>query len=852
MTIFDPLTTHDCGAIASEPCGGSTGSTYWRNPFPGNVIPQNRISPIGAKILGYYPAENVIGALTNNFVASGNLGRYWYNQPSARWDHVFGQNDKFYALYTFQHGYEFRSSSGYPKPAAQGNTDNERTDNNLIMDWTHVVNATTVLDVRASYGRFTQLSPGYNDQALKLTSKEFGMTKMPHAPTYPNDTVPRFTMGGYQVLFGSGGPLSTWSPRNQWNFAPSLTMTRGSHTIRAGIEFNYYAVGNGGTGNSQGIFTFDSGLTRQASGRSLNATDQFNSIATLLLGLPSSGQIEHADTYYWSRPYYAAYLQDDWKVTKKLSLNIGLRYDVQIPFLERYNRRNRGFDILTKNPLSDQILAKWAVEKKAYDATNPKFPYPDAPSVLTGQWLFLGANGQSARMYDTDWTNFGPRFGLAYRILPKTVLRTGVGVFYKSPTGTQGSNGFSQSTSYTANTFDPKTPSACANSACVNGPPTGPYSLVDPFPQGIASPLKAAGGAMTAIGNGVGYEPAKYRVPRTYQYSLGFQHELPKGIVAEISFSGNSQIFETYGFDMNWPSGEAGLALQNKAIADTTFYSTTVNNPFYGILPATSGRGANQTISRQSLMQLYPLWGGMSNNGMQAANFRSEELQAKVEKRAFGDSNSAAGIMTWVFSWTFGKEYERNHRLGAGWNTSEPLVYELSNTDKTHNISFSGVWDVPFGKGRRFANSSRVAHAVLGNWRADWILTYVSGYPTGWPDLINYCGTWTAKTQDENHYFNNDKTCYVQRPSNTLRVLPDRFPGTIRDPQKPILNAAVEKEIKFHERYKVTLRGEMFNVANSAIRPGPNTSFTSQDFGVLPKSQLNFPRFAQLAAKFFF
>ena len=294
------------------------------------------------------------------------------------------------------------------------------------------------------------------------------------------------------------------------------------------------------------------------------------------------------------------------------------------------------------------------------------------------------------------------------------MLRTGVGVFYKSPTGTQGSNGFSQSTSYTANAFDPKTPSACANNACVNGPPTGPYSLVDPFPQGIASPLKAAGGAMTAIGNGVGYEPAKYRIPRTYQYSLGFQQELPKGMVAEISFSGNSQIFETYGFDMNWPSGEAGLALQNKAIADTTFYSATVNNPFYGILPATSGRGANQTISRSSLMQLYPLWGGMSNNGMQAANFRSEELQVKVEKRAFGGSNSAAGILTWVFSWTFGKEYERNHRLGAGWNTSEPLVYELSNTDKTHNISFSGVWDVPFGKGRKFANSSKLAHAVLG------------------------------------------------------------------------------------------------------------------------------------------
>ncbi|HKA01464.1 MAG TPA: carboxypeptidase regulatory-like domain-containing protein, partial [Candidatus Solibacter sp.] len=677
MTVYDPLTTHDCkpgtGGPETEPCSGNSGSTYWRNPFPGNVIPQNRISPIGQKILGYYPAENVIGALPNNFVASSNLGRYWYNQPSIRWDHVFGVNDKFYALYTFQHGYEYRSSTGYPKPAAQGNTDNERTDNNIIMDYTHVLNATSVLDVRASFGRFTQLTPGYNDQALKITAKDFGMTKMPHSPTSSLETVPAFRINPYQPIFGNGQPLGTWSPRNQLNFAPSLTLTRGTHTIRAGFEFNYYAVGNGGTGTSQGFFTFDSGWTRQATGRSLTSTDQFNAVASVLLGLPASGTIEVANTYYWSRPYYAGYIQDDWKVTKKLSINVGLRYDVQIPFLERYNRRNRGFDILTKNPLSDQILAKWAAEKKAYDANNPKYPYPDPPAVLTGQWLFLGANGQPRRMYDTDWTNLGPRFGIAYRFLPKTVLRAGFGAFYKSPTNTQTSSGLSQSTGYTTNAFDPKFPSACNNGGCL-GAPTGPYSLVDPFPQGFASPLGAAGGALTAIGNGVsGYDPAHYKVPRTYQYSLGFQHELPWGIVAEVSFSGNSQVFETYGFDMNWPAGSAGLALQQKAIDDATFYSTSVNNPFYGILPITSSRGSSQTISRQSLMQLYPLWGGMTNNLMAAARYRSEELQTKVEKRAF---ENKGGVLTWVFSWTFGKEYEMNHRLGANWNTAEPLVYE--------------------------------------------------------------------------------------------------------------------------------------------------------------------------------
>ena len=852
MQIYDPLTTHDCQPTgAFEPCGGTTGSTYWRNPFPGNIIPKSRISPIGQKILSYYPSENVTGQLVNNFVASSNLGRYWYNQPMVRWDHVFGINDKFNVVYTFQHGYEYRSSSGYPKPAAQGNTDNERTDSNVIMSYTKILSPTTVLDLKASWGRFTQLTPGYNDQALQLTAKEFGMTQMIHAPTYSRDLVPRFTVSNYQTLFGSGGPLSAWSPRSTWDFTPSLTMTRGVHTIRAGFEYLYYAVGNGGVGNSNGVFTFDSSPTRQASGRSLTSTDSFNSIATVLLGIPTSASIDFNDTFYWTRPYFGFYINDDWKISNKLTLNMGIRYDVQVPFKERYNRRNSTFDTTTKNPLSDQIIAQWNTNKAAYDATNPKYPYPDAPAQLNGQWLFLGKNGQSERFYDTDWTNLAPRIGLAYRMTPKTVLRTGAGVFYKSPTGTQTANGFSQTTNYTTSLDGGRTPSACANGGCGNGPPTGPYSLVNPFPQGLAAPLQAAGGALVNIGNGVGFESRHYKVPRTYQYSFGFQRELPGAIVADVSYSGNFQVFETYGFDMNWPAGQAGLALQNQAIADPTFYSTTIANPFFGILPATSGRGASPTISRNGLLQQFPLWGGLTNNSIQAAHYRSDALQTKVEKRMLGDTKG--GAMTWVLSWTFGKEFEQNHRITAGWDTTQPLIKELSNSDKTHNFSLHGVWDLPIGRGKQLINiQNKTLDMVAGGWRVTGIFQYVSGYPTSWPDLINKCDAWTATAQDENHYFNNDKSCYTQRASNTLRTLPDRFAKDIRDPQRPQLNASVEKTIPISERYRLQFRGEMFNVTNTPIRPGPNTSLTSPDFGVLPKSQLNFPRFAQVSAKFQF
>lgn len=856
MTVYDPLTTHDCtvGTGGPEPCSGSRGSEFWRNPFPGNVIPKSRISPVGAKILSYYPRETVPGTLVQNYVSS-NTGRYYYNQPMVRFDHVFGPNDKFYAMYSGQDGYEYRAN--FPKPAAApGNVDNKRTFTNVIVNYTRVLSPTTVFDVRGSYYRFVQKTPGYNDQALKLTATgDFGMTKMVNPPTSKGDIVPGFTVGGYGQIFGNGSPLGTWTPETTFNFAPSLNMTRGRHNLRAGFDYKYRIIADGATGNSEGNFTFGAALTRQASGRNLTSTDQFNGIATALLGIPTAGSIAYNDTFYRTRPSYGVYLQDDWKLSPAVTLNLGLRYDISLPYLERFNRRTSGFDPYAAHPLGEQVLARWKANKAAWDAVpaNRRYPYPDPPAALTGRWLFAGVDGQPRRAFDTDFTNLAPRIGLAWRLGGKTVLRTGAGVFYENLDRNQGTVGFSQSTDYIASLDGGRTPSACASSACASGPPSGPYSLVDPFPQGYAVPLGAAGGPMVNVGNGVTFSPRRFKIPRTYQYSFGFQRELPFAIAADVSFSGNKQIFATYSFDMNWPEGAAGLALQNQAIADANFYQINMPNPFFGILPRTSSRGASPTISRSGLMQLFPLWGGMTNNGMQGASYRSEQLQMKLEKRSFGDGGGAAGVMTWIVSWTFGKEYEKNHRLGASWDTTQPLYYEISNQDKTHSFSFSGVWDLPFGKGRRWASGAAPAlDRIIGGWRADWILTYVSGYPLGWPNLQNFCGQWHAKVQNENSWFNNDKSCYAQQPSNTLRTLPDRFPGTIREHQAPQLNAAVSKDIRFGERFRLNLKGEGFNITNTPIRTNPNTDLNSADFGKLGFSQKNFPRFFQLAAKFYF
>ncbi|MBO0862527.1 MAG: TonB-dependent receptor [Chloracidobacterium sp.] len=834
ITVYDPLTTHRCGTEPGETAAFCGKQTFVRDPFPGNVIPKDRISPIGQKILSYYPAPNAGSptALNNNFVGN-TAGRYYYEQPMVRWDHVFSENDKFNVVWTYQRGYEYRDSTGFGKPDANGNTNNERRDINAILSWTHVISPTAVLDVRGSFGRFTQITPGYSD--LNLTATSLGMTDLVQSPSAPYDIAPQIN-GSYTRIFSSGSVLSR-TPFSQWNFTPSLSLTRGRHTLHTGFEFNYQVRGNYDTGVTS--FTFNQNWTQQFPQLRNGALDG-NGVASLLLGTPTSGSISDNDSTYRTRPYYAFYLQDDWKVNSRLSLNLGLRYEIQVPWKERFNRTNRGFDPTVISPLSDQILANWATLKAQYDATHPNdiYGYPAPPAAIYGSFLFPGQNGAPERLYDTDWTNVAPRIGVAWRVRENTVIRAGAGVYYQSTTQLGTTTGFSVTTPYTTSLDGGITPSAGL---------TGPFSLVNPFPNGIFLPQGASGGALTGIGGGISFDPAGYRVPRSYQYSLGIQQQLWRKFSAEVSYAGNYQNHIEIGYDINEP----GLANQNIAIADPNYYNRTLANPFFGVLPTTTGLGSSNTTNAGNLLRPFPIFsGGITNNLIQQGKYRSDALQVKIEQRDFGNAHGAAGVLTWTIAYTFSKAYEMNHRLNS-WDTAEPLIRELDNNDKPHTLSIYGVWDLPFGKNRRFLNSSRVVDAFLGNWRFTPIFTYVSGYPVGWPNWINNCGTWQATNQNEDHWINNDKSCLQQFPTNSLRTIPDRFPN-IRQPQAPQVNAALEKMFSINERYRFSFRVEAFNATNTPIRGGVDTDPNSQTFGQLPKSQNNFPRFFQLSGKFYF
>ena len=748
-------------------------------------------------------------------------------------------------MFTWQHGTENRDSTGFGPPASNGNISNERTDQNYIADYTRIISASTVFDARISFGRYTNNQPGWGDPTFLATNLGINGNC---APTISTCAAPAVNFsgtgsGGYTELFGNGNQLVNWYSFNTWDFVPNFTLNRGKHTLHLGGEVLYQARPSQNSGYASGYYNFNAGWTQQFSDTNQGTTDG-NAIASLLLGYPADARTEFQPAVYITRPYFAIYAQDDWKVSNRLTLNLGMRYEVQIPWLERYNRSIYGFDFNAVNPYSSAVLANWSKLAAQYNAANPNdlTGYPAPPSALIGGLTFAGVNGNPRRVNVTDWTNLAPRVGVAYRIDDKTVFRAGVGVFYRQQQNNLSTQyGYSFTTNFNTSLAQGLTPAAGAN-------PTGPYSLANPFPLGITAPTGNSLGLGTNVLNSISINNPQYRIPRTYQASIGFERQLPGQINLEVSYSFNREIYVPVSYNMD--NSPANLTQLSQAFANGNLLSHSLPNPFLGIIPASFGSLAtNPTVSFGQLTRNYPLFTGLTQNYIQVGHYRSDMLQVKAEKRVLGSTNS--GLLTFVFSYTFGKQMQADHRQN-NWDTAQPLTYEIDDGTKVHNLAFSGVWDLPIGRGRRFFNFNNPwAVQLAAGWRLDYILSYTSGFPVAWPGLQNYCGVWSSPNQNEYHWFNNNKSCYASLPPNILNPYQDRF-STIFQQQAPQLNAAIEKTTSVTEHVKLLLRLEAFNVTNTPIRGNPSTSFSDALFGQLPKTQKNFPRTLQLGGKIVF
>ena len=826
LTVYDPLTEHTCRVGADTAKGTACFGPYIRSPFPGNKIPKSRISPIGLNILNLYPAPNGPG-LTQNFIASGNTADYSYDQPLVRWDHIFTEKNRISAVAAFVHGREFNSNNGFPAPADTGNHISERTDQNYIAEWTHLLSASTVVNARLSFGRFTQFFPA-NSGVSAITAAELGIQNLPYPPTVTRGGAPAISLDSYSSIIGS---TYTWSSQNQWDLQPSLIHSHGRHVLHFGVEAVKAAVATGGPGSANGQFSFGRTWSNQFT-RGPRTGQDGNAVADLLLGLPASGYIDYNDSYYRTWPYYAIYLQDYWKVGPRLTLNLGLRYDVQIPLSERYNRLAAGFDFGVKNPLSDQVIARWNELKTQYDLTNPRYPYPAPPAAIYGGRTFTSK--QNTQAYQTDWTDIQPRLGMAWNFAPRTVLRMGAGIFYRTATQLNQSDGYNQRTNYTASLDGGVHPS---------GGLTGPYSLQDAFPRGIFSPTGSSLGAATNIGRPIIFDGTQRPIPRTYAYSAGIQRELPSNIFVEASYVGSQTVHDS----MSAQYGNPGYDQYVIGQQDPLYLNHRVPNPFAGILPSKSDLGAGATITAFNLVRAFPGFNGITETTNPWAKYRYDSFQVLAEKRIL--DSTTTGVFSFLLAYTFSKSFEASHRLNP-WNLAEKPVHELSQFDKPHTFAFSGLWELPVGWGRRWFNQGgRLTGVLMNGWTVDWILTYNSGYPVNIPDAVFNCASYQASGgQTAAHWFNNDRSCYSARGQYVLKNTLDRF-SNIRNPSAPQLHASVEKTFWITEKYSLQFRGESFNISNTPILATPVTDFKDPRFGQLPLQQANFPRFIQVAAK---
>jgi hypothetical protein len=830
ITIYDPATGVPC--VSKVTISGTCSSSFIREAFPGNVIPPSRISPIGRKILSYYPAPNAPG-FTQNFVFSNSTGKYHYDQPMFRWDRVVDSNDRVYALLTFQHGGEYRNQTGIPGEAVAGNINSERQNFNLITAWTRILSSSKVLDVRLSFGRFTQYFPN-TDQSSKVTAASLGMTGLIQAPTAPRPAPPRIIIDQFTDLFGNGGNYYTWSTDNQWNLAPTITMTRGSKTIKFGLDMVYAMQGTGNVGNPNGQFSFTRYGTQQypLSGA---ASTVGSGIADLLLGIPGAGLANWNDTYYRTWPYFGGFVQADWRVSRSLTLNLGLRYDVQIPFVERRNRVNDGFDLSTVSPVSPAVLGNWAKDQASYSSTAALYPNP--PAAIVGGKLFLPANG-TRRTYNTDWQDIQPRIGIAWSINQTTVLRTGFGIYHATATQGNYTDGFSQQTAYIRSNNSDQSPNAGL---------TGPYSLQNPFPNGLIQPSGPGLGLLTNIGNAVSFDGNQRPIPRTFQYSFGLQKRVPWAVLIDASYVGSQTVHTSVPYNLDY----LPLSVFLQGQAKSSLLDTNVPNPFYGVLPKNTTLGASANIAARYLYYPYPEFTSITESNNPWGKYRYDSLQLRVTKRFNGDK-VRAGALTTVFSYTFSKNFQAVNRLN-NWNPAEAPAHELAGYDKPQNLSFSGVWVLPLGrKGAWLHHVNPWVNGAVGGWSMNYIFTYNSGIPVSGINTLFLCDTVLTADQTHDHWFNNNKTCYKGYPNGYyLRNVPDRY-AWLRQMDNLTMNLSMAKTFDITEKWKFNLRGEAFNLMNHPLYGAPDTNYTDARFGMLPVAQQNFPRLVQVSAKILF
>jgi hypothetical protein len=820
--IYDPLSARPA----------STAGRIQRDPIPGNLIPTSRINPISRNYLGYYPLPNQAGDAQgrNNYI-SGNSRGDDFDSQTYRFDHQLTEAQRMFFRYTHNSRREFRGNwSGITGDDLRA-TGNYlfRINNGGTFDHVWTMSPTTILNWRAGFQRFNE--PNIRQHEGLFNPASLGFSAQTAALFGDASYFPRFDIAGYSAL---GEAIGGVTNHNIYSLQPTLTkvLGGGKHQLKVGYDGRAYRENSRGLGNAAGVYTFGNNYTRGPLDNA-PAAPIGQEFAAFLLGQPTGGSIDRNASRANQVMYHGIFVHDDWKITSRLTLNLGLRYEYEGGLTERYDRNTRSFDFTSASPIE-------AAAKTAYAAA----PIPQlAPSAFNvkGGLTFLGAGGR--QVWDPDANNFQPRIGFAYKLLPKTVLRGGWGI-YMVPIIIDGVNqsGFSQATNLV--------PTLDAGLTFV-------ANLSNPFPNGVLEPPGSRDGLATFLGRGISFTPEGVRNGLSQRFEFGMQQELPGRWLVEASYVGNRGYDLRVNTDLLGSTPRQYLSTSPERDQPTIdLLSANVTNPFRGLIPGTGLDGA--VTSRQQLLRPYPHFTGITTATFGGSS-TYHSAQFKAERR-FSQG------YTILMSYTLSDNMEKVSYLN-----SVDTEYEerLAGVNRRHRWVVSGIWELPFGRGRAIGSGMHpVANGIVGGWQVQGIGQLQTGGPlnfdanyifrgdrnsvviAGKPNIdlwFNSAGLGCNQAVAPNTGFD---LCNTRQLGSNYRTNPRQFPG-VQGQGLNLWDISAIKHFDLTERARLQFRAEFLNAFNHAQFNDPDRTPTNSNFGK-STSQQNLPRNIQLGLRLVF
>lgn len=780
ITIYDPSSTR----LVS-----GTTNTWTRDPFPNNVIPKERMNnPIVQKLLSYYPLPNVTGirGIYNNYIASPTR-KTSQDTFLARVDHTFGNNNKGFVR-VGRHAWTastplvnlaFPQSGTNGDPGAATNT-----------AWTGVLSDTWTIspNLLAEFrGNFV-----WSFYGTKLASEGFDVSSLGFPGSVVSQTGSKvFPQIGMDDESGLGLQNSAVDSDTEGSYQGQahLTWQHGVHTVKTGFEYRFVFLNQFRPLNPAGYFTFSRSYT-QGPDPTVAAVDQGWGFASFLLGAPDGGYITKDASATSSQKNIDAYINDDYRLTSKLTLNLGLRYDVLTGWTDRYNKLT-WFDPKTADPVTK----------------------------LPGVVQFAGVNGNPRAENDTVYTNFAPRFGFAYKLNDKTAIRGGYGLFWIT-----NSDGNVAGTGYQVTTSVYTGPPVAAP----NTPPAG-ASLSNPFSAGY---LPYPAPASSLVGQGIGAPWRPGTLPNHQDWNLSVQRSIASGTVVTAAYAGSRGEHLWYNLDRNAaPIEDLKLGSQ---------LTQQVKNPFAGMLQGSLGAS---TVSYSQLLRPFPQYTGVGwyHDSVGDSYYHAFTLQLQHQDRH--------GLF-WQLSYTLSKSINDipERYAGRAWTVVNPNNLAMSRAvaeyDRPNYLVTNYIYQLPFGPGHRMLGSGLASH-VIGNWQIAGVTTYGAGLPiiitapanTNLPGISAYADRLhdphLKSGQNPEHWF--DTSAYgVPAPYTTgtgNRVEPD-----LRGPAFGQWDMGLTRKQRFSENVNLELRLEAFNAFNNRALNAPDGGVTSGTFGEITSS----------------